>query len=388
MKSADAGRPLIAHLISRLAVGGVEKGVVTLINQMPAGRYRHAVIALTRIEDYARNIRQPDVELVELGKRSGKDLAVFGRLHKVLRRMRPDILHSRNLGTLDSQWTAFFSGVPVRIHGENGRDTYDLDGTNFRYNVLRRAVRPFIHRYSAVSQDLANWLVKTVHVRPNRVHQIYNGVDSCKFHPRSGPREFPDSAGVLREDSYVVGTVGRMVTVKDQLTLVDAFLQLLAARPELRARLRLLVVGDGPVREQCLARLQSADAAGLAWLPGERSDVPALMRAMDLFVLPSLAEGVSNTILEAMASGLPVVATRVGGNPELVQEDITGSLFPVSGRDALAATIARYCDNAALSRLQGEAARAAVEARFTIETMVSGYCRLYDQALADAGYPR
>ena len=381
-------RPLIAHLISRLAVGGVEKGVVTLINQMPARRYRHAVIALTCIEDYARHIQQPDVELVELGKRSGKDLAVFGRLRKVLRRMRPDILHSRNLGTLDSQWTAFVSGVPVRIHGENGRDTYDLDGTNFRYNILRRAVRPFIQRYSAVSQDLANWLVKTIHVRPRRDHQIYNGVDSRKFYPRSRPLQIPDDAGIIRQDSFVVGTVGRMVTVKDQLTLVDAFLGLLAARPDLRDRLRLMIVGDGPLRLDCLARLQSAGAAGLAWLPGERSDVPALMRAMDLFVLPSLGEGISNTILEAMASGLPVAATRVGGNPELVREDATGSLFPVSGRDALSALIARYCDHPDLARVQGEAARSGVEARFTIETMVGGYCSLYDQALADAGYPQ
>ena len=136
--------------------------------------------------------------------------------------MRPDILHSRNLGTLDSQWTAFFSGVPCVSHGENGRDTYDLDGTNFRYNLLRRAVRPFIHRYSAVSQDLANWLVKTVMSSHRPLHQIYNGVNPCRnFIPDPGPRRISRFRRVLCDDSYVVGTVGRMVTVKDQLTLVE-----------------------------------------------------------------------------------------------------------------------------------------------------------------------
>jgi sugar transferase (PEP-CTERM/EpsH1 system associated) len=305
---------------------------------------------------------------------------VFARLRRTLRQMRPDIVHSRNLGALDAQWTAFLAGVPVRIHGENGRDTYDLDGTNFRYNLLRRSVRPFIHRYSAVSRDLADWLVRTVHVRPERVHQIYNGVDSRKFHPREGPGLIPEFPGGLPEDPFVVGTVGRMAAVKDQLTLVDAFVELLRARPELRSRLRLLIVGDGAMRKGCVERLEAAGAAGLAWLPGERADVAELMRAMDLFVLPSLAEGISNTILEAMACGLPVAATRVGGNPELVQEGRTGELFPVSGRSALVATIARYCDDPAMARAQGAAARRDVEARFTLEAMVRGYCDLYESA--------
>jgi sugar transferase (PEP-CTERM/EpsH1 system associated) len=375
-------RPLIAHLIMRLAVGGVEKGVVTLINRMPSDRYRHAVIAMTTIEDYARNIQQPGVELAALGKQPGKDLKVFLRLRRTLRRLRPDILHSRNLGTLDAQCMAFASGVPVRLHGENGRDTYDLDGTNFRYNLLRRAMRPFLHGYSAVSRDLADWLVQTVHVRPERVHQIYNGVDSVKFHPRTdvdAVPPFPEGAPVGR---FVVGTVGRMVAVKDQLTLVEAFLELLGARPELRRKLRLMVVGDGPLRQACQERLNAAGAAGVAWLPGERADVAELMRSMDLFVLPSLGEGISNTILEAMACGLPVAASRVGGNPELVQEGRTGELFPVSDRSALASAIARYCDDPARTSAHGAAARREVEARFTLDAMVRGYCDLYDQALA------
>jgi sugar transferase (PEP-CTERM/EpsH1 system associated) len=382
MNSAESGyRPLIAHLITQLAVGGVEKGVVTLINRMPPDRYRHAVIAMTSIEDFSRNIQQPGVELVGLGKRPGKDLMVFERLRRTLRRLRPDILHSRNLGTLDAQWTAFVSGVPVRIHGENGRDTYDLDGTNFKYNLLRRAVRPFIHRYSAVSQDLANWLIRTIHVKPDLVHQIYNGVDTGKYHPRAGVRAvLPFPAGTP-EDCFVVGTVGRMAAVKDQLTLVQAFLELTGARPELRRNLRLLIVGDGEMRRICGERLEAGGAGGLAWLPGERSDVAELMRAMDLFVLPSLGEGISNTILEAMACGLPVAATRVGGNPELVLEGKTGDLFPVSDRSALAAVIARYYDDPAMTRARGTAARLEVEARFTLDAMVQAYCDLYDGAL-------
>jgi sugar transferase (PEP-CTERM/EpsH1 system associated) len=234
-----------------------------------------------------------------------------------------------------------------------------------------------------VSRDLAQWLVGTIGARPDRVHQIYNGVDSARFRPRDGGNPLAEFPGGLPEDAFVVGAVGRMVEVKDQLTLVDAFAELLGERPDLRRRLRLVIVGDGPMRARCAERLASAGAAELAWLPGKRADVAELMRGMDLFVLPSLGEGISNTILEAMACGLPVAATRVGGNPELVEDGRTGTLFPVGGRTALARAMARYADDRAMARAQGETARREVEARFTIDVMVRGYCELYDRALAE-----
>jgi sugar transferase (PEP-CTERM/EpsH1 system associated) len=364
-------------------VGGLEKGVITLINRLPAERFRHAIISWTEIHDLAGGIERPDVELVALHKRESKDAAAYMRLYRVLRRMRPDILHSRNLGSLDAQWVAFLAGVRGRIHGENGRDTDDLDGTNFRYNVLRRMVRPFVHRYSAVSKDLANWLIRTVHVAPGRVHQIYNGVDSRRFYPRAGPRALPESGGILCPDSFIIGTVGRMAAVKNQLALVEAFLRLLAARPDLRDRLRLILVGDGPLRSACLDRLREASATNLAWLPGERADIPELLRAMDLFVLPSLTEGISNTILEAMASGLPVIATQAGGNPELVQHERTGMLVPVSDDEAMAAALAGYADRPELAVRQGETARAEAVASFTIQAMLRKYSELYDGVLAE-----
>ena len=144
-----------------------------------------------------------------------------------------------------------------------------------------------------------------------------------------------------------------------------------------------MLVGDGPLRSECSSLLESANAGNLAWLPGERSDVPELMRSMDLFVLPSLGEGISNTILEAMASGLPVVATRVGGNPELVLEDRTGTLVPASDPDALMQAIHRYLCDPDLAPAYGRAARAHVEASFSWNSMVTGYMGVYDKLLRE-----
>jgi glycosyltransferase involved in cell wall biosynthesis len=181
----------------------------------------------------------------------------------------------------------------------------------------------------------------------------------------------------------VVGTVGRLAGVKDQLTLVRAFIAILRSEPSLARRLRLVIVGDGPLREPCLRELEQAGIAQYAWLPGERRDIRELMRGFDLFVLPSIAEGISNTILEAMATGLPIVATRVGGNPELVEDGVTGCLVRRREPSAMAGAIREYLEDPAAMRRHGEAARRKVERSFGLDAMVSAYLRVYDAVSAE-----
>lgn len=373
--------PLVAHVVQRLAVGGLENGLINLINHMPEERYRHAILCLTESTDFADRIQRKDVPVIALHKRAGQDLRVHGRLVKILRHLRPDIVHTRNLATLEFLLPAALAGIPGRIHGEHGRDIYDLDGTNFKYNTLRRMVRPFVHHYVAVSRDLGDWLVGTVNVPPERVSQIYNGVDAKKFSCHTGAPRAILPAGFCSSDSFVIGTVGRMEAVKDQITLVRAFVHLLNSNDQARKRARLMVIGDGSLRREALQLLQDARAEHLAWLPGERSDVPEIMKAMDLFVLPSLREGISNTILEAMATGLPVVATRVGGNPELVEDGRTGLLVPASDPGAMAEAFQRYFDAPANRIAHGAAGRRRVEAKFSMRAMVDGYLKVYDAVL-------
>lgn len=372
--------PLVVHIIRRLAVGGLENGLVNLINHMPRDRYRHAIVCLTDFTDFQNRIQSPDVPVIALHKREGQDFGTHLRLWKTLRRLRPMIVHTRNLAGLEFLIPAALAGIPGRIHGEHGRDVYELHGTRLKYNLLRRALRPVVHRYIAVSADLAGWLGRVV-ARDDRVAQIYNGVDIHRFHPRIGPRGEFGPNGFAPSGTVVVGAVGRMQTVKDQLTLVRAFLHLLKTEPSARECLRLVLVGDGPLRDASRRLLREADAEPLAWLPGERNDIPEMMRGFDLFVLPSLAEGISNTILEAMASGLPVIATRVGGNPELVEEGETGRLVPASDPIAMAEAIRSYLADRAQSTRQGQAGRRKVESRFSIEAMVRGYLAVYDAVL-------
>jgi sugar transferase (PEP-CTERM/EpsH1 system associated) len=373
-------RPLVVHVFYRFDVGGLENGVVNLINHMPVDAYRHAIIALTEVTDFRQRIERDDVQFISLNKPPGHLFRLFPRLVRIFRELKPAIVHSRNLAALEVTVPAWLAGVPVRIHGEHGRDVGDLDGSNRKYQWVRRLYNPFVSHFIALSRDLEGYLTGRVGISSRKVAQIYNGVDAGRFHPAAALPSI-DGCPFQRPEHWLVGTVGRMQTVKDQTLLARAFIRALELEPALKARLRLVMVGDGPLRAEAQALLDAAGVADLAWLPGERHDVPDVLRGLDCFVLPSLAEGISNTILEAMASGLPVIATCVGGNPELVSEGQTGALVPASDPVAMAQAIINYAANPERARTAGAKGRAEVERRFSMEAMVGAYRRLYDRSL-------
>ncbi len=374
--------PLVVHIIFRLDIGGLENGLVNLINNMDATRYRHAIICLTEYTDFRARIQRSDVTVHALHKRPGKDLGAYLRLWRLLRKLRPTIVHTRNIGTLDCQFIAWLAGVKHRVHGEHGRDIADVDGVNPAYLRMRRILKPLVQRFITVSRDLDTWLRATVPVAHSKTRQINNGVDCQRFHPPVEgdelPKDFPFKSG----DHLIIGSVGRMDPVKDQLTLIQAFLLLLESVPKARQRIRLVHIGDGPLMAEAKQLLELAGVSDLAWLPGARNDVDHLYRAFDLFVLPSLAEGISNTILEAMASGLPIIATDVGGNGELVVEGEAGALAPRGDPEALAKALLPYIQDSSLIRAHGGNARERAEATFSIPHMVEQYAATYDQLVS------
>lgn len=377
-------RPLVLHVMYRFDTGGLENGIVNLINHMPPHAYRHAVLALTEVTEFRQRIQRSDVEFISLRKPPGHGVWQYVKLFKLFRHLRPAIVHSRNLAALEVQAPAWAAGVPVRIHGEHGRDVGDLDGNNVTYQRVRRLYKPFVHHYMALSRDLDGYLVEKVHIPQKAITQAYNGVDTERFRPApDGPQPI---AGCPFDPAqhWLVGTVGRMQTVKDQVLLAHAFVQALALAPELQLRMRLVMVGDGPLRAQAQAVLEAAGVARLAWLPGERGDVADIMRGLNVFALPSLAEGISNTILEAMASGLPVVATAVGGNADLVLQGQTGYIVCPANPQAMALRLVALASNPQRARSMGQAGRQRVQGTFSMQAMVSTYQSVYDQQLRRA----
>jgi sugar transferase (PEP-CTERM/EpsH1 system associated) len=345
------------------------------------------VVSLTGLSGFERRLRRTDVAFHAIDPSARLGVRRHVQLWRLLRRLRPALVHTRNLAALEMQAVALAAGVPVRVHGEHGWDVHDPGGQSVRYRLWRRLMRPCVHHYIALSRQIENYLAGPVGVSRRHISQIYNGVDTGRFTPVSEAQ--PASTGPFDpEQHFLVGTVGRLAPIKDQLTLARAFVLALRQRPDLRQRLRLVLVGDGQLRAPIEQALRDGQAEHLAWLPGSCDDVPALLRGLDLFVLPSLAEGISNTILEAMASGLPVVATDVGGNGELVERGVTGSLVPPADPLAMADALIAYADDPRRGQREGQAGRARAETAFGLEAMASAYQNIYDRLLAGRGTRR
>jgi len=396
--TAHAQPPLVAHVVYALRAGGLENGVVNLINRTPRARYRHAVVCLKDYDRFAERIEDDDVEIYALDKRDGQDPGLHLRLWRLFRALRPAIVHTRNIATLEAQIPAWLAGVPGRVHGEHGRDMVDLTGRNRRYRLLRRLHRPLVHRWIAVSCELEAYLRDAAGVPGERVTRIVNGVDLQRFHPERHQQAHEKDqaseaiAARLRvergwsPETRIIGWVGRMEPVKNPLGLVTAFAELLERHPGRRADTVLALVGEGSQLEEVAGAVADAGLCANVWLAGRRDDVSALMRAFSVFALPSLAEGVSNTVLEALASGVPVIATDVGDNARLVPpEDGCGRIVPVGDASAMAAALATLLDASNDLGAMGAAARRTAEARYGIDAMVAAYLDVYDHLSARSG---
>ena len=374
--------PLVLHVIHRLATGGLENGVVNLIDGLRGAGFRHAVACIEDVSDFRRRLARQDVEFVALHRSRVGIWRVRRQIYALCRRLRPAIVHTRNLSGLDALLPARLAGVGRCVHGEHGWDVDDLQGARLRPALLRRLHSPLVDRYVTVSKDLERYLVRRIGISPSRITAICNGVDVERFAPARVKPVHLLPAAWRAATPFVIGSVGRIQPVKDQAALVRAFARLVAERRELRARLRLAIVGDGPLLPALRELAQSLGVADIAWFPGALDDVPEVLRLFDVFVLPSLNEGISNTILEALASGLPVAATRVGGNVEIVDDGRTGRLFAPGDVAALAGLLGEYVDDPGLRGAHAAAARRAATERFSLDAMVAQYRALYESLLA------
>ena len=366
----------IVHVVYSFGVGGLENIIVQLINQLPAERFEHVLLSLTSIGEFAQRITQPGVQLIALNKGPGHAVPLYPKLWRLFRQLKPHVVHSCNLAALEVLPLAWAAGVPRRVHAEHGWDAHDPKGKNPKYQRLRRLYRPFVSHYVTVSKDLDDYLAGAIGVPAQRRSLIANGVDTDVFSPpvvASAPPGCPFEPA----QHWLLGTVGRLQTVKNQPFLAQAFVRLLALHPEAAAHARLVMVGEGPLRPEVERILMNAGVRHLTWLPGSRHDVAAILQSLSCFVLPSLTEGTSCTLQEAMATGLPTVATAVGGTPDLVDTGTTGQLVKPGDIDGMAQALWDYLADPALASRHGSHARQKALSHFALKDMISRYDALF-----------
>ena len=381
-------KPLrIAHVVHSLELGGLENGVVNLLNKLNSAQFDHTLICLTRAGTFVERIQNKDVTLIELGGSAQRFRFPLVKLAGLFRQIEADIVHTRGWGAVDAVFAAKAAGVPAIIHGEHGREWTDTRGRNWKRNQIRLIIGRLVKRYVIVSDFFRPWLTNECRVKADKIVYIPNGVDIQRFHPLEeiapdGVTNFdvrsPSVQDLRRRlrlppEGVLIGSVGRLDPVKDLPTLLDSFAALLPEFPESH----LALVGDGPLRGQLedQAKRLGIDHA-VSWL-GRRDDVPALLQCFDIFVQSSLFEGMSNTILEAMATGLPIIASDTGGNSDLVASGRNGLLFPVGDVSSLTGSIRHYLSDTVSRKIHALESRRRALSQFRMSLMADRYADLY-----------
>jgi sugar transferase (PEP-CTERM/EpsH1 system associated) len=362
----------VLHCLYSFEMGGLENVIIQLVNRLPADEFAHTVLALTTIGEYRARVTRTDVKFIALGKPPGHAVRLYPRILALLREIRPDVVHTCNMAALEIAPLSRLAGVRRHIHAEHG---LDIGGDNARHLFLRRLYRRFTHHQIAVSADIHDYLHRRVGMPLRKLSLIANGVDPAVFAPGDAAPVpgCPFAPGRHR----LIGTVGRLAAIKNQVFLARAFVRAVrSGAPEARD-LRLLIVGEGEMRADIEAILRREGMLDLAWLPGARDDIPAILRMLDCFVLPSYSEGTPLAILEAMAAGLPVIATPVGCVPDLVKEGDTGFLTPPDDDETLAARLLACAASRETKAQVGARARARVERDFNIAHTMEQYREVF-----------
>lgn len=353
------------HVLYEFTPGGMEFGVLKLVKALNPFLVRSSICSTHAGGD--QTLAAPGIPVFELERRDGNDPRLVWRLYRLFRRVRPHVVHTHAWGTLlEGLVAARLARVPIVVHGEHG--TLKL---RLYQRWLQRHVWSWADQVLSVSNRLSERMSSEIGFPLEKIETIRNGVDPLRF-GHMGRDEARVALG-LPADGLVIGTVGRLVPVKDHFSLLEA-LRLLRHEGIEPA---VIVAGEGPLRDEISKRAAALGVAHQVRLLGHRSDVETVLAGLDVFVLPSASEGLSNTVLEAMATGLPVVATRVGGADEVVEDGVTGLLVPPGSPDALARAIAEIVRDPARGSSMGAAARRRVETEFALVETVRQYEALY-----------
>ena len=368
----------ILHVFNAIRRAGTEMGVLKVTRGLNEDRFEHRLCTMWGYDE----------DFLELQGLSGK-VSVAGhfdwtrrkasqhhlrKLIDIMWQHRPHIVHTRNWGTVEAILAARLTGVPVVIHSEHGHNADTTLGMSLRRRVIRRCLYAMADALFTVSQELRDFHARAAWMDSKRFQVIYNGVDSERFAPRPELRLSTRAKHGLPADAFLVGYVGRMEPGKDIPTLLEA------ARCLLRRgrNIHVVAVGEGFLLKRFLEEVsRDNELQGRVTFTGATDDVPQLFNSFDAYVLPSLGEGLSNTLLEAMASALPVVVTRVGGNPEVVEEGRSGLLFAPRNVAALAGYLDHLLQDEELRRRLGHTARERVVGQFSLKNMIEGYRNLY-----------
>lgn len=362
--------PGVLHVVLSLNPGGAERLVIEIVRRTRASMPT-AVCCLDEPGEWADELLGLGVRVSSLSRTPGFHPGLAGAIAALAHESEARILHCHQYSPFVYGRLALLRYRGLRLlYTEHGRRAGEV------LTLKRRMVNPLLGRFRgsivAVSRELAGYLVRSG-FPGRRIKVIYNGVDVGPLPDRQSRARARQLLG-LPDDTLVVGTVARLDPVKDLTTLLTAFASL-GDRP---LPSFLVVVGAGSERHSLEHHAAALGLGARVSFTGDRRDIRALLPGFDIYANSSTSEGVSITILEAMTAGLPVVATRVGGTPEVVVHGQTGYLVEAGAPERFAEALENLANEPSKRGEFGQAGRRRVEERFTIDRMVAEYLRLYE----------
>lgn len=369
------GKARICHIFKITGVSGSENHLLTLASHLDHSRYRLTFCLLVEREPdlsaYIATLEAIGVEVVRFPIRADLDPLLLWRLVRFLRVQRPDVVHTHLIhGDLYGTLAARLAGVPHVVSTKHNDDAFRQRGF---YAWLDRALARYQNQIITISHHLRRFYVEVEGLPADKISTIHYGLDPGAFLQRVGEGADVRAELGMPADVPLVGVVGRLTEQKGHAYLLDAFAEVIQALPSAH----LLVVGDGELRpalEQQAARLGLQDSVTFT---GRREDVPRIMMALDVLVMPSLWEGFGLVLLEAMAAGKPVVASRVSAIPEIVVEGETGLLVPPADPKALAQALLVILVDPTRAVGMGHRGRARLEQEFTIGKIIESTNQVY-----------
>lgn len=350
-------------------IGGIQNFVINLINRIDKLQFRCTLINFIYSEPLIQKILPEHGRVICLNKKPGLDVAFIKTLYDVLKEVKVDIIQTHNWGTLiEGRLAGALAGSKRFIHSERG-----TLNTNFLNMVIQHLVWRNMSKVLCVSEAHKNEIIQSLRFPGSKIFPIRNGVDSEKFKPDFHAREnFRQEMG-LQSNHLCIGTVGYLRPVKNQILLIRACRAICKKYP----LVRVCLIGDGPEKEKLKTTCLELGIARQVLFCGARHDIPSVLNGFDVFVLPSLNEGMPNSVLEAMATGLPVLASNVGGTPEVVEDQQTGMLFPSDHEKILEKQLEALVLDSEKRKTFGQKGRHRVVQLFSLNKMVQEYENLY-----------
>ncbi len=364
----------VLHVVLSMETGGLENGIVNLINNADNDNFIVDVLCLREKGTLVQRIQNENSKVIFDGNQNPSLLTAIKKIYKACKDGHYQVVHSHGFTTMFASYLATkLTKTTIIMNGEHGTLYY----ASFRQRLLQKWLFKSMDINLTVSNELKDKIKKEFNISNGNFKPIINGVDSDTFKPNLCS-SIRGELNIMRSD-IIIGSVGRLESIKNYPSLIKAFSLALNSNPHIH----LVLAGDGSERSNLETLVAQLNITGRVHFLGSRDDIPNVMNSFDLFVLPSFSEGLSNTLLEAMSCGVPVIASHVGGNPEIVKLGVSGFLYPSNDIDALTRILCDICNSQGDIWKLSKSARDHILNHYSLQSMVNNYEDVYKQLLTE-----